>query len=222
MLAAVTRGLTTMLLLAVFVAACAKKIPPPPPPPPPDPPAAPAAATAAASTGSRAEAGTAASAGAADGRRAVCAEDAGPVERGDAARRRAVRLRRRDDPRRPARHPAEERGLPAPLADDPGLGRRTRRLARHQRVQPGPRRSAAPTRCSDYLVSLGVAGDRMVAVSKGEEAPLCTEETEGVLGAQPPRALRLYGQVNRRWCGLSMEVGADCRRRLVVSRSSGW
>src|SRR5512134_1446120 len=34
--------LTTMVLLAVFVAACAKKVPPPPPPPPPEPPAAPA------------------------------------------------------------------------------------------------------------------------------------------------------------------------------------
>jgi peptidoglycan-associated lipoprotein len=30
----------------------------------------------------------------------------------------------------------------------------------------------------DYLVSLGVAQDRVAIVSKGEEAPFCTEETE--------------------------------------------
>ena len=30
----------------------------------------------------------------------------------------------------------------------------------------------------DYMVSLGIAADRMVVVSKGEEAPLCTETTE--------------------------------------------
>ena len=30
----------------------------------------------------------------------------------------------------------------------------------------------------EYMVGLGVAADRMVVVSKGEEAPVCTEETE--------------------------------------------
>ena len=30
----------------------------------------------------------------------------------------------------------------------------------------------------DYLVSLGIAADRMTVISKGEEAPLCTEMTE--------------------------------------------
>lgn len=39
----------------------------------------------------------------------------------------------------------------------------------------GERRGAA---VRDYLVSLGISGDRMVVVSKGEETPLCTEETE--------------------------------------------
>jgi peptidoglycan-associated lipoprotein len=38
-------------------------------------------------------------------------------------------------------------------------------------------RRAAATR--DYLVSLGVAADRVTIVSKGEEAPFCTEESEG-------------------------------------------
>jgi peptidoglycan-associated lipoprotein len=30
----------------------------------------------------------------------------------------------------------------------------------------------------EYLVSLGIAGDRLLSVSKGEETPVCTEETE--------------------------------------------
>jgi peptidoglycan-associated lipoprotein len=30
----------------------------------------------------------------------------------------------------------------------------------------------------EYLVSLGVAGDRMEVVTKGEESPVCTEEDE--------------------------------------------
>ena len=39
----------------------------------------------------------------------------------------------------------------------------------------GERRASA---VKDYLVSLGVTGDRMVVVSKGKEQPVCTEETE--------------------------------------------
>ena len=31
----------------------------------------------------------------------------------------------------------------------------------------------------DYLVGLGIAAERMVVISKGEEEPLCREETEG-------------------------------------------
>jgi peptidoglycan-associated lipoprotein len=31
----------------------------------------------------------------------------------------------------------------------------------------------------DYLVSLGIPADRVTIVSKGEEAPFCTEESEG-------------------------------------------
>jgi peptidoglycan-associated lipoprotein len=30
----------------------------------------------------------------------------------------------------------------------------------------------------DYLVSLGIAADRILAISKGEEQPICTEMTE--------------------------------------------
>ena len=37
-------------------------------------------------------------------------------------------------------------------------------------------RRAGATR--DYLVSLGIPADRVTIVSKGEEAPFCTEESE--------------------------------------------
>jgi peptidoglycan-associated lipoprotein len=39
----------------------------------------------------------------------------------------------------------------------------------------GDRRAAA---VRDYLVSLGIMADRMLTVSRGEETPVCTEETE--------------------------------------------
>ena len=39
----------------------------------------------------------------------------------------------------------------------------------------GERRAAA---ARDYLVSLGIAGDRLLAVSKGEEEPVCSENNE--------------------------------------------
>jgi peptidoglycan-associated lipoprotein len=39
----------------------------------------------------------------------------------------------------------------------------------------GQRRAAA---IRDYLVGVGVAADRMVVVSKGEEEPVCREDTE--------------------------------------------
>ena len=39
----------------------------------------------------------------------------------------------------------------------------------------GDRRAAS---ARDYLVSLGIAADRIAAVSKGEEQPFCREETE--------------------------------------------
>lgn len=39
----------------------------------------------------------------------------------------------------------------------------------------GERRAAA---ARDYLVSLGIAADRIMAVSKGEESPFCIQEIE--------------------------------------------
>ena len=40
----------------------------------------------------------------------------------------------------------------------------------------GDRRAAA---ARDYLISLGIAADRLAAISKGEEQPFCSEATEG-------------------------------------------
>jgi peptidoglycan-associated lipoprotein len=39
----------------------------------------------------------------------------------------------------------------------------------------GERRASA---IRDYLVSLGIGGDRLLSVSRGEESPQCTEENE--------------------------------------------
>ena len=39
----------------------------------------------------------------------------------------------------------------------------------------GERRAAA---VKDYMVGLGIAADRILAVSKGKESPVCTEMTE--------------------------------------------
>jgi peptidoglycan-associated lipoprotein len=39
----------------------------------------------------------------------------------------------------------------------------------------GERRANA---ARDYLISLGIAGDRLGTLSKGEEAPVCTEQNE--------------------------------------------
>ena len=47
----------------------------------------------------------------------------------------------------------------------------------------------------DYLVSLGVPTDRLTIVSKGEESPVCTEETESLLAAEPARALHRHCEV---------------------------
>jgi peptidoglycan-associated lipoprotein len=40
----------------------------------------------------------------------------------------------------------------------------------------GERRGAA---VKGYMVTLGIAADRLAVISKGEESPVCTEENEG-------------------------------------------
>ena len=56
----------------------------------------------------------------------------------------------------------------------------------------GERRAAA---VKDYLVSLGIAADRILAISKGEEEPLCTEMTEAVFRDEPARPFHHYGEI---------------------------
>ena len=51
----------------------------------------------------------------------------------------------------------------------------------------GSRRATA---VKDYLASLGVPAGRMTVVSKGKEAPACTDENEVLLAAESPRTLR--------------------------------
>ena len=50
----------------------------------------------------------------------------------------------------------------------------SRGTAEYNLALGGRRASAA----KDYLVSLGIGGDRVTTVSKGKEQPVCTEETE--------------------------------------------
>ena len=50
----------------------------------------------------------------------------------------------------------------------------SRGTAEYNLALGGRRASAA----KDYLVSLGIGGDRITTVSKGKEQPVCTEETE--------------------------------------------
>ena len=57
----------------------------------------------------------------------------------------------------------------------------------------GERRADA---ARDYLVSLGLAADRVTIVSKGEEAALLHRRNRGLLAAEPPRPLRLHGEVS--------------------------
>ena len=46
------------------------------------------------------------------------------------------------------------------------------------RPQRGKRSSRRATAVKDYLVNLGVPGNRITVVSKGKEQPFCTAETE--------------------------------------------
>ena len=57
----------------------------------------------------------------------------------------------------------------------------------------GERRSNA---VKGYLVSLGVAADRITVISKGKETPFCTESNESLLAAEPPRPLRHHREVD--------------------------
>ena len=93
----------------------------------------------------------------------------------------------------------------------------------------GERRAGA---ARDYVVSLGIPVDRVTIVSKGEEAPVCREDNEACYDEEPPRPLRLHGQVGRsrvavlsagtaiRSSGLSSPACA-CRRRSAPPPGAG-
>ncbi len=168
---------TIVLLVTLTVTACAKKIPPPPPPPPappavpaapppPPPPPPPAAAPAPAPP------------------RALTEEEIfsrKSLDELNAERplldvsfdydmslirddQRAILQKNADFMRRWTAVRVTVEGH----ADSRGTGEYNLAL--------GERRGNA---VKDYLTGLGIAAERMVVISKGEESPLCTEETEG-------------------------------------------
>jgi peptidoglycan-associated lipoprotein len=175
--------LTTIILLVVLtVTACAKKIPPPPPPPP-EPPAAPAPPPPPPPPPS-----------------SVSVPKQPPAPPGALTEEEVF-----------SRKTVEELNAENPLADvsfdyDQSAIREDQRallqknadyLRRWRSVRVtveghadargtneynlalGERRGSA---VRDYLVGLGITADRMVVISKGEEGPLCKEETEGCWG----------------------------------------
>ena len=106
------------------------------------------------------------------------AEDAGSAECRAAARRRVLRSGFVEHPRRCARHPVEERRLHEALDQHPHQRRRALRRARHARNTTWASASAGPTRSRPIWCGLGIGADRVSTVSKGKEAPACTESNE--------------------------------------------
>ena len=168
--------LTTMVLLAVFVTACAKKIPPPPPPPPPEPPAAPAPPPPPPPP-------------------APAPRPAPPPERPLSE---DELFSRKSLDQLNAEMPLGDVGFDYDMAtvrdDQRGIlqknadwlrrwpttrisieGHADQRGTNEYNLALGERRAKS---VADYLVGLGIAADRMVVVSKGEESPLCTELTD--------------------------------------------
>ena len=169
--------LTTMVLLAVFVTACAKKIPPPPPPPPPEPPAAPAPPPPPPPPP-----------------RPTPPPPPPPAPLSEDelfARKTLDQLNAempladvnfdydmatvRDDARAILQKNADwmRRWTTTKVSIE---GHADQRGTNEYNLALGDRRAKA---VMDYLVGLGIAADRLVTVSKGEESPLCTEMTEG-------------------------------------------
>ena len=152
--------LTTMVLLAVFVAACAKKVPPPPPPPPPAPKPTPPPPPA-------------------------------PLSEDELFARKSLDQLNAEMPLADVSFEYDQstirddqRGILQKNADWMRRWTTTRvsieghadaRGTNEYNLALGDRRARA---VMDYLAGLGIAADRMVVVSKGEESPVCTEETD--------------------------------------------
>jgi peptidoglycan-associated lipoprotein len=169
--------LTAMMLLVVLtVSACSKKVPPPPPPPPeppaapapppppPPPPPAPAPAPPPAPRALTEEEQFA---------RKTLDQLNAEMPLGDVSFDYDMSAIRED-----------QRGLLQKNADYMRRwttirvtieGHADQRGTNEYNLALGERRGNA---VKDYLGSLGIAADRMTVISKGEEAPLCTEMTE--------------------------------------------
>jgi peptidoglycan-associated lipoprotein len=169
--------LTTMVLLTVFVAACAKKVPPPPPPPPPDPPAAPAPPPPPPPPAPKP---------------APPPPPPAPLSEDELFARKSLDQLNSEMPLGDVKFDYDQstvrddqRAILQKNADWMRRWTTTRvsieghadaRGTNEYNLALGDRRARA---VMDYMASLGIAADRMVVVSKGEEAPLCTETTEG-------------------------------------------
>jgi peptidoglycan-associated lipoprotein len=165
-----------MVLLAVFVTACAKKVPPPPPPPPPEPPAAPAPPPPPPPPPAP---------------KPAPPPPPAPLSEDELFARKSLdqlnaemplsdvsfdydQSTIRDDQRATLQKNADwmRRWTTTRVSVE---GHADARGTNEYNLALGDRRARA---VMDYMVSLGISADRMAVVSKGEEAPLCTEMTE--------------------------------------------
>ena len=169
--------LTTMVLLAVFVTACAKKVPPPPPPPPPEPPAAPAPPPPPPPPPAP---------------KPAPPPPPAPLSEDELFARKSLDQLNAEMPLSDVSFAYDmstimddQRAILQKNADWMRRWTTTRvsieghadaRGTNEYNLALGDRRARA---VMDYMVSLGITADRMAVVSKGEEAPLCTEMTEG-------------------------------------------
>jgi len=116
-------------------------------------------------------------AGAADGRPALRAQDGRRPQRGEAVVRRVLRSGqlRAEVPGAGCTAERPEWLKRWPTTKVSLEGHCDSRGTPEYNLGLGERRAST---VRDYLVSLGVTGDRILAVSKGKEAPFCTEENE--------------------------------------------
>ena len=76
----------------------------------------------------------------------------------------------------------------------------------------GEKRAAA---VRDYLTGLGIAADRVLIVSKGEESPFCAEEAEACCAQNRRGALHHLGEVDARGARI-----VSCRLRASASAAA--
>jgi peptidoglycan-associated lipoprotein len=169
--------LTTMMLVAVFVVACGPKKVPPPPPPPPPPPAVPAPPPPPPPPPAP---------------RAAPPPAPAPLTEDELFSRKSLDQLNSENPLGAVLFDYD---MAVMRDDQSGIlqknadwmrrwsttrvsveGHADKRGTSEYNLALGDRRARSVV---DYMVSLGIAADRMVVVSKGEESPLCTEETDG-------------------------------------------